>query len=87
MPPLTTPYSGRVVGGGMDATRPSAPVAGPSSTDSRGLAAFERGPITHSSRKALFPYFQYGFYRFVGLGACHARPFAAVVTRSAEGQA
>lgn len=87
MPPLTTPYSGRVVGGGVDATRPSSPVAGPSSTDSRGLTAFERGPITRSSRMALFPYFQYDFYGFVGLGACQARAFAAVVTRSAEGQA
>lgn len=87
MSPLTTPYSGRVVGGGMNATRTSSPGLGPNSNDSRGLRPFRRERITRSAHLGLFPYFQYENRSIIGLGACQARAFAAVVTRSAEGQA
>lgn len=87
MSPLTTPYSGRVVGGDMNATRTSSSGLGPNSTDSRGLKAFCRARITRSARAAHFPYLRYETSSFVGLGACQERAFAAVVTRFAEGQA
>lgn len=87
MSPLTTPYSGRVVGGDMNATRTSSSGLGPNSTDSRGLKAFRRGRITRSARVAHFSYFMYAISSFVVLGECQERAFAAVVTRSADGQA
>lgn len=63
MPPLTTPYSGRVVGGGMDAAPTPSSALGPKSVRDRGLTAFSEGPMTHSPRMGLFTYLRYGFGR------------------------
>lgn len=87
MSPLTTPYSGRVVGGGMDAARTPSQALGSKSTGNRGLKAFGRGPMTRSPRTALFPYFGYGFSGFVGLGACDVSAGAGSTTRAADGRA
>lgn len=84
MSPLTTPYSGRVVGGGMDVVRTSSPALGPNRPGKRGLNAFTRGSMTPSPQNGYFPYFRYAQRRFVGLGACVA---AVMVTRSADGWA
>lgn len=87
MSPLTTPYSGRVVGGGMDAAPTPSSALGPKSVRDRGLTAFSEGPMTHSPRTGLFPYLRYGFCAFIGLGACDVSAFAGSAMRSADGRA
>lgn len=87
MPPLTTPYSGRVVGGGMDAAPTPSSALRPNSVRDRGLTAFSEGPMTHSPRTGLFPYLRYEFGGFSGLGACDVSAFAGSATRSADGRA
>lgn len=87
MPPLTTPYSGRVVGGGMDAAPTPSSALRPKSVRDRGLTAFSEGPMTHSPRTGLFPYLRYEFGGFSGLGACDVSAFAGSATRSADGRA
>lgn len=87
MSPLTTPYSGRVAGGDMDAARTSSPAQGPNSCDGRGLKAFRRGAITRGRRNRSIAYLKYAMDASVGPRACQAGASAAVMTRSADGQA
>lgn len=87
MSPLTTPYSGRVVGGGMDAAPTPSAALRPKSVRDRGLTAFSEGPMTHSPRTGLFPYLRYVLGGFIGLGACDVSAFAGSATRSADGRA
>lgn len=87
MSPLTTPYSGRVVGGGMDAAPTPSSALGRKSVRDRGLTAFSDGPMTHSPRTSLFPYLRYGLGGVIDLRACDVSAFAGSATRSADGRA
>lgn len=87
MPPLTTPYSGRVAGGGMGAVRTASPAQAPNHPAWRGLQPFGRVSITRNRQIQTFSYFRYGFGRFLGLGACRVSSMAAAVARSANREA
>lgn len=87
MSPLTTPYSGRVAGGGMGAVRTASPASAPNHRGWRGFTPFGRVSITRNPQIQTFSYFRYGFGRFLGLGACRVSSMAAAVARSANGEA
>lgn len=73
MPPLTTPYLGRVVRGGMTAALASPPAAGTNGLCGHGPKASRRGLMPLSLELGYFTYSKYGFIDCVDLRECSGR--------------